>query len=104
MWGCVYRFIAELAEWENSCDTEFVTCDVISNSFWPLANRKTDKDTDFVGKDGLIDKEDVVLIKVNAQWKYRGCANSDVIRGLIARILEHPDGFDGEIVLAASSC
>jgi len=60
---------------------------------------KTDRDVDLGGKDGLIDKEDVVLIKVNAQWKYKGCTNSDVIRGLIQRILEHPSGFSGEIVL-----
>ena len=60
---------------------------------------RTDKDTDLGGRDGLIDKSDVVLIKVNAQWKYKGCTNSDVVRGLIQRILEHPDGFDGEIVL-----
>ena len=60
---------------------------------------RTGKDTSLGGKDGLIDKSDIVLIKVNAQWKYRGCTNSDVVRGLIQRILEHPDGFDGEIVL-----
>ena len=64
-----------------------------------LKFHRTDKDTDIGGPTGLIDKSDVVLIKVNAQWKYRGCTNSDVIRGLIQRILEHPDGFDGEIVL-----
>jgi len=58
-----------------------------------------DEETDLGGKDGLIDRSDVVLIKVNAQWKYRGCTNSDVMKGLIQRILEHPDGFDGEIVL-----
>jgi hypothetical protein len=39
------------------------------------------------------------LIKVNAQWKYRGCTNSDLVRGLIQRILEHPDGFSGEVVI-----
>ncbi|MFB0564460.1 MAG: DUF362 domain-containing protein [Candidatus Aminicenantaceae bacterium] len=48
---------------------------------------------------GLIAPEDVVLIKVNAQWKYRGCTNSDLIRGLIQRILDHPDGFTGEVVI-----
>lgn len=48
---------------------------------------------------GLIGPEDVVLLKVNAQWKYRGCTNSDLIRGLIQRILEHPDIFTGEIVI-----
>ena len=64
-----------------------------------LKLHRTDKDTDIGGKGGFVDKSDVVLIKVNAQWKYRGCTNSNVIRGLIERILEHPDGFDGEIVL-----
>ena len=48
---------------------------------------------------GMIASNDVVLIKVNAQWKYRGCTNSDLIRGLIQRILDHPDGFTGEIVV-----
>jgi hypothetical protein len=51
------------------------------------------------GPSGLIAPEDIVLIKVNAQWKYRGCTNSDVIRGLVQRIIDHPDGFRGEVVL-----
>jgi len=51
------------------------------------------------GPQGLISADDVVLIKVNAQWKYRGATNSDVVRGLIQRILDHPDGFTGEVVL-----
>jgi hypothetical protein len=51
------------------------------------------------GPQGLIAPNDVVLIKVNAQWKYRGCTNSDLIRGLIQRILDHPDGFKAEIVI-----
>jgi len=48
---------------------------------------------------GMIASNDVVLVKVNAQWKYRGCTNSDLIRGLIQRILDHPDNFTGEIVI-----
>jgi uncharacterized protein (DUF362 family) len=51
------------------------------------------------GANGLIAADDVVLIKVNAQWKYRGCTNSDLVRGIIQRILEHPDGFQGEVVI-----
>ena len=51
------------------------------------------------GPAGLIAASDVVLLKVNAQWKYRGCTNSDVVRGLVQRILEHPDGFTGEVVI-----
>jgi hypothetical protein len=51
------------------------------------------------GPTGMIRHNDVVLIKVNAQWKYRGCTNSDLIRGLIQKILEHPDVFTGEVVI-----
>lgn len=51
------------------------------------------------GAQGLIAAGDVVLLKVNAQWKYRGCTNSDVVRGLVQRILQHPDGFSGEVVI-----
>jgi uncharacterized protein (DUF362 family) len=54
---------------------------------------------DLWGPEGLIAADDVVLIKVNAQWKYRGCTNSDLVRGLIQVILEHPDGFQGEVVI-----
>jgi len=49
--------------------------------------------------DGLIAPDDTVVIKVNAQWKYRGCTNSDVVRGIVQRILDHPDGFTGEVVI-----
>jgi hypothetical protein len=49
---------------------------------------------------GLIAPDDVVLIKVNCQWDQRGGSNTDVLKGLIYRITEHPDGFTGEIVVA----
>ena len=52
------------------------------------------------GPNGLIDPDDVVLIKVNGQWTQRGGTNTDVLRGLIRNIVEHPDGFTGEIVVA----
>jgi len=57
------------------------------------------QETDVSGSSGMIQSDDVVLIKVNAQWKYRGCTNSDLIRGLIQAILDHPDGFSGEVVI-----
>ena len=57
------------------------------------------QETALSGSSGMIEHNDVVLIKVNAQWKYRGCTNSDFIRGLIQSILDHPDGFDGEVVV-----
>jgi uncharacterized protein (DUF362 family) len=51
------------------------------------------------GPEGIIQNNDVVLIKVNCQWKCRGTTNTDVLRGLIHRILHHPDGFNGEVVI-----
>jgi hypothetical protein len=60
---------------------------------------RSSMETMLSGPQGLIASDDVVLIKVNGQWKYRGCTNSDLIRGLIQRILDHPDGFTGEVVI-----
>jgi len=52
------------------------------------------------GPDGLIARDDVVIIKVNSQWNERGGTNTDLVKALIRAILEHPDGFVGEIVIA----
>lgn len=51
------------------------------------------------GPDGLIAPDDVVVIKVNAEWRERGMTNTDVIKGLIGAVVDHPDGFTGEIVI-----
>jgi hypothetical protein len=55
------------------------------------------------GPNGIIAANDVVLIKINAQWNQRGGTNTDVLKGLIARILEHPDGFAGEVVVVENT-
>ena len=60
---------------------------------------RSPQETNVSGSSGMIQPNDVVLIKVNAQWKYRGCTNSDLIRGLIQAIFDHPDGFSGEIIV-----
>jgi uncharacterized protein (DUF362 family) len=52
------------------------------------------------GPDGLIASSDVVLIKNNCQWSQRGGTNTDLLKELIQAILDHPDGFTGEIVIA----
>jgi hypothetical protein len=49
---------------------------------------------------GLIRKDDVVLIKVNSQWAQRGGTNTDLVRSVIKKIVNHPEGFTGEIVVA----
>ncbi|MEM1569917.1 MAG: DUF362 domain-containing protein [Candidatus Bathyarchaeia archaeon] len=52
------------------------------------------------GPNGLISRDDVVIIKVNSQWDERGGTNTDLVKALIQAILNHPDGFIGEIVVA----
>ncbi|MDR0511492.1 MAG: DUF362 domain-containing protein [Treponema sp.] len=49
---------------------------------------------------GLIASGDVVLLKINAQWDQRGGTNTDLIRATIREILNHPEGFTGEIIVA----
>lgn len=55
------------------------------------------------GPDGLIAADDLVLIKINYQWDQRGGTNTDLLRGLILRVSDHPDGFTGEIVIAENT-
>ncbi|MBE0526319.1 MAG: DUF362 domain-containing protein [Candidatus Thorarchaeota archaeon] len=49
---------------------------------------------------GLIERDDVVLLKVNSQWSYRGGTNTDLVKAVIEAIIAHPDGFTGEIIIA----
>lgn len=55
------------------------------------------------GPDGIINADDVVLIKINYQWDARGGTNTDVLRGVIRRVIEHPDTFTGEVVVCENS-
>jgi len=52
------------------------------------------------GPIGLIAHDDIVLIKINEEWPYRGGTNTDILKELIQTIVDHPDGFIGEIVVA----
>ena len=55
---------------------------------------RSDKNLPWCDTAGLIARNDVVLIKVNAEWPERGMTNTDVVKGLIARIvaLKQPFG------------
>ena len=52
------------------------------------------------GPDGLIARNDVVLIKINEEWPYRGGTNTDRLKELMQAIINHPEGFTGEIIVA----
>ena len=68
-----------------------------------LSLYRTKKPAALASRRGLIAANDIVLLKVNATWKYRGNTNSDLVRGLIQAILEHPDDFTGEVVVFENS-
>ena len=56
---------------------------------------------------GIVGSTDVVIIKINNQWGGIGtgrlATNTDVLKGLIWRIVQHPDGFTGEVVIAENT-
>ena len=55
------------------------------------------------GPDGIVASDDVVLIKINYQWGERGGTNVDLLRGLIRVLVDHPDGFSGEVVVCENT-
>ena len=49
---------------------------------------------------GLVARDDTLIIKVNSQWDQRGGPNTDLLKSFIKAVTQHPDGFEGEIVVA----
>jgi hypothetical protein len=52
------------------------------------------------GPEGLISADDVVIIKVNCQWDERGGTNTDLLKSVIQALVDHPDGFTGEVIIS----
>lgn len=50
-------------------------------------------------KVGIIPSNGIILVKVNSQWNERGGTNTDLVKSIITAIVEHPDGFNGEVVI-----
>ncbi len=55
------------------------------------------------GPDGLFAADDVIVLKINYQWAERGGTNVDVLQGLVRALIDHPDGFSGEIVVCENA-
>ena len=49
---------------------------------------------------GIVGSNDVVILKGNFQWSGRSTTSTDRIKGVIWQILQHPDGFNGEILVS----
>lgn len=48
---------------------------------------------------GIVGSDNIVVIKGNFQWTSRNTTSTDRIKGVIWKILQHPDGFTGEIII-----
>jgi len=48
---------------------------------------------------GIVGSDNIVLLKGNFQWTNRNTTSTDRIKGVIWQILQHPDGFTGEIII-----
>lgn len=51
------------------------------------------------GIDKIVNTDDIVIIKPNAQWWHQGTSNTNMLKGLIEEILGIPN-FSGEIIIA----
>jgi hypothetical protein len=48
---------------------------------------------------GIVAPDNIVILKGNFQWTSRNTTSTDRIKGVIWQILQHPDGFTGEIII-----
>ena len=48
---------------------------------------------------GIVGSDDIVIIKGNFQWTGKVSTSTDRIKGLIWQILNHPNSFNGEIIV-----
>jgi hypothetical protein len=48
---------------------------------------------------GIVGADNIVILKGNFQWTSRNTTSTDRIKGMIWQILQHPDGFSGEIII-----
>ncbi|MHA2064385.1 MAG: DUF362 domain-containing protein [Candidatus Thorarchaeota archaeon] len=82
-----------MGEWGNMDSTVSILLDMMESedlNFYESASTPS----------GLIGSNDVVILKVNGQWGYRGGTNTDLVKSVISAIGNHPDGFTGEVVVA----
>ncbi len=54
----------------------------------------------FAQPSGLVGGNDIVVIKGNFQNEFRNSTSTDRIKGLVWQILQHPEGFSGEILIS----
>ncbi|MFQ5868854.1 MAG: DUF362 domain-containing protein [Candidatus Zixiibacteriota bacterium] len=88
-----------LAPGDTTVPDEYLPDPAIDTLLAMLAVHETFLHRNTSHPDGIVGSDNVVVIKGNFQWTGRNTTNTDRIKGLIWQILQHPDGFSGEILV-----
>ncbi|UCE66781.1 MAG: DUF362 domain-containing protein [Candidatus Zixiibacteriota bacterium] len=95
--------IGSLAPGDTTVPDEYLVDPAIDTLLMMLAGRGIFLHQTGTQPDGIVGSDDVVVIKGNFQWNGRNTTSADRIKGLIRQVLQHPDGFSGEILVCDNS-
>lgn len=88
-----------LAAGNVSVPNQYLSDPAIDSLIYLMSFGKTPFFKTHTGPGGIVGNNDVVILKCNFQWRHRLGTNTDRIKGVIWQILNHPDGFNGEVLI-----
>ena len=88
-----------LAPGDSTVPDEYLADPTMDTLLLMLKTRGTPIHRTELHPEGIVSSEDVVVVKGNFQWTSWNTTSTDRIKGLIWQILNHPDGFTGEILV-----
>lgn len=88
-----------LAAGNSTVPDEYLVDPAIDNLFLMMETQGTYLYKTYTHPSGIVGSNDIVIIKGSFQWDFRNTTNTDRIKGVIWQILNHPDGFTGEILV-----
>jgi hypothetical protein len=88
-----------LAAGDSTVPNEYLDDPAIDTLFLMMNSQGTYLYKTAAQPSGIVGSDDIVIIKGSFQWDFRNTTSTDRIKGLIWQILQHPDGFTGEILV-----
>ena len=88
-----------LAAGDASVPNEYLSDPAIDSLVYMMSFGKTPFFKTVIDTNGIVGRDDIVLLKCNFQRRHRLGTNTDRIKGVIWQILNHPEGFKGEILV-----
>lgn len=88
-----------VAAGDSTVPDEYLVDPAINNLILLMETQGTNLYKTISHPSGIVGSNDIVIIKGSFQWEFRNTTSTDRIKGLIWQILQHPDGFTGEILV-----